>query len=174
MFKKIKHIVSNYLNKRALNETRIAIGGFISGLKNMTDQDLGAILAVSTVIRVNMEDQGYLPKGLYVDQTQPTRGELGRYQVELNKLVRDFNKMLNHTDSVGTLLISYSLRSINVYEVRNLGIKMWDEMERGRSHCIMALEQGESERGEPFPKRVWNECRITPVALSRAEYVNND
>jgi hypothetical protein len=174
MLENIKLIISNYLNKRALNETRRAIGDFISGLKSMTDQDLGAILAVSTVIRVNMEDQGYLPKGIYDNQTRPTKNELGRHQMELNKLVRDFNKVLNYTDAVGTLLISYSLRSINISEVRSLGSKMWIEMERGRPHCALALEQGESDRGEPFPKRVWNEHRVTPAALKRAEYVGND
>jgi hypothetical protein len=171
MFESLKTAVASHFKDRALNSSRKAVLDFITGLKQMTDQDLGVILAVSTVIRINMEEEGYLPKGLYTDQTMPATNELGRYQMDLNKLVRDFNKMRQHTDAVGTLLISYSLRCLNVPDVRDLGRDMWAEMQRGLPHGEAALAQGEKEKDKPFPKRAWQEWATIPVGL---EPLGND
>ena len=165
MFEDLKAGIANHFKERALNSSRKAVLDYINGLKQMTDQDLGVILAVSTIIRINMEEEGYLPKGLYINQTMPPTNELGRYQMDLNKLVRDFNKMRQHTDAVGTLLISYSLRCLNVAEVRDLGRDMWAEMQRGLPHGEAALKQGEKEKDEAFPKRAWEEWRDIPVGL---------
>jgi len=165
MFEALKTGLANHFKDRALNSSRKAVQDYLKGLRQMTDQDIGVILAVSTVIRINMENEGYLPKGLYTDQSLPTTTELGRYQMDLNKLVRDFNRMKQHTDAVGTLLISYSLRCLNVPEVRDLGRDIWAEIERGVDHVEPALKQGEEEKGEPFPTRAWQEWRQIPVGL---------
>ncbi len=165
MFESLKSGIANHLKERALNSSRKALLDYIGGLKQMTDQDLGVVLAVSTVIRINMENEGYLPQGLYSDQTLPTANELGRYQIDLNKLVRDFNKMRQHTDAVGALLITYSLRCLNVPEIRDLGRDIWAEIGRGLPHCEAALTQGEKEKGEALPKRVWQEWQQIPVGL---------
>ncbi|HJO87209.1 MAG TPA: hypothetical protein QF359_09625 [Rhodospirillales bacterium] len=165
MFKTLKSGLANHFKGRAMNSSRKAVQDYIIGLRQMTDQDLGVILAVSTVIRINMENQEYLPKGLYSDQSLLSTTELGRYQMDLNKLVRDFNKMKQHTDAVGTLLISYSLRCLNVPEVRDLGREMWAEMQRGYPHVKDALKQGEEEKGESFPERAWQEWQQIPVGL---------
>ena len=162
MFEDLKISFANYYRKRALNSSRKAILDYIQGLKQMSDEDLGVILAVSTVIRVNMEEHGYLPKDLYSELTLKTPNELGSYQMTLNKLVRDFNKTRQHTDAVGTLLISYSLRCLSVQALWGLGRDMWVEMQRGMPHGEMALKQGEEEKGEPFLKRVWQEWQIIP------------
>ena len=171
MFEALKSGLASHFKDRAMSSSRKAVQDYINGLRQMTDQDLGVILVVSTVIRINMENEGYLPKGLYSDQTLPTATELGRYQMDLNKLVRDFNKMRQHTDAVGTLLISYSLRCLNVPEVRDLGRDMWAEMQRGLAFGEDALKQGEEEKGEAFPKRAWQEWRQIPVGL---EPLDND
>ncbi len=173
MLEDLKTGIANHFRNRALNSSRKAVQDYIHGLKQMTDHDLGVILAVSTVIRVNMEDQGFLPKGLYTDQALPSTSELGKYQIDLNKLVRDFNKMRQHTDAVGALLISYSLRCLNVPDVRDIGRDMWAEMQRGFPHGEAALKQGEKEKGEPFPKRAWQEWSMIPVGLEPVETVND-
>jgi hypothetical protein len=169
MFEDLISGINNHFKDRALQSSRKAVLDFIHGLKQMTDQDLGVILAVSTVIRINMENEGYLPKGLLSDQSAdgpgPTTNELGRYQMDLNKLVRDFSRIHQHTDAVATLLISYSLRCLNVADVRGLGRDMWKEMQRGLPHGENALRQGEEEKGEPFPKRAWQEWSHIPIGL---------
>ena len=169
MFEALKSGLATHFKERATNSSRKAVQDYVNGLRQMTDEDLGIILAVSTVIRVNMENEGYLPKGLYADQALPTPSELGRYQMDLNKLVRDFNKMRHHTDAVGTLLISYSLRCLNVPAVRDLGQIMWAEMQRGLPYGEAALKNGEEEKGEPFPARAWQEWQQIPVGLEPAD-----
>jgi hypothetical protein len=174
MFEALKSGLASHFKDRATNSSRKAVQDYINGLKQMTDEDLGVILAVSTIIRINMEEEGYLPKGLYSDQSLPSTNELGRYQMDLNKLVRDFNKMRQHTDAVGALLISYSLRCLNVAEVRDLGRDMWAEMQRGLPHGEKALKDGEREKGEPFVERAWQEWNLIPVGLEPQEHIRDD
>ncbi len=150
---------------RALESSRKELRRYIDGIKTMPDEDIGVILAVATVIRINMENEGFLPQGLFSDETLPSPNEMGKYQMELNQLVRDFNRARQPTDAVGTLVISYSLRCLNVADLRGTGREMWRQLQRGMPHTEEALKKGEEEKGEPFPDRVWQEWSQIPVGL---------
>ena len=97
------------LDNRPRNSSLTEITGFIDGLRTMTDEDMGVVIAIATVIRVNMEREGLLPKGLFKEPALTSLAGLGDYQIDLNKLVRQFNKLGQPTDGVGALVISYSL-----------------------------------------------------------------
>ena len=155
--------------KQARNSNLREVTGFIDGLRSMTDEDMGVVIAVATVIRVNMEKEGFLPKGLFKEPTLPSSAALGRYQMDLNKLVRQFNKMGQPTDGVGALVISYSLRCLNVPDLREYGRDMWEVLSRGFPHAEKALKDGEEAKGEPFPKQVWTEWRTIPLRLDPQE-----
>ena len=135
----------------------------------MSDEDLGVVVAVATVIRVNMENEGHLQKDLFGDTPLPGTNVLGRYQMDLNRLVRDFNKMGQPTDAIGTLVISYSFRCLNIAELRDQGRDMWRQLRRGFEHAEQALIDGEKTKGKPFPKEVWKEWRQIPVGLEPLE-----
>ena len=153
------------MRRNARNSGEKELKRFIDGLKSMSDLDLGIIIAISTVIRVNMEGQGYLPTGLYGEERLPSPYDMGRYQIELNKLARDFNKMRQPTDAVGTLIVSYTLRCLNVPEMMPFGREMWAELRRGMPYVEQALKDGEQEKGETFPQQVWQQCRLVPLGL---------
>ena len=161
IFDFLKQTFENQARNSSLKE----VTGFIDGLRSMTDEDLGIVIAVSTVIRVNMENEGFLPKGLFQDTELPSTAEVGRYQMDLNKLVRQFNRMGQPTDGVGALVISYSLRCLNVPELRGYGRDMWEVLSRGFRHAEKALKDGEETKNEPFPKRVWSEWQSIPAGL---------
>ncbi len=154
---------------RALESNRKELRRYIDGIKTMPDEDIGVILAVATVIRVNMENEGFLPQGLFRDEALPSPNDMGKYQMELNQLVRDFNRIRQPTDAVGTLVISYSLQCLNVADLRGTGRAMWSELKRGLPHTGEALKKGEEEKGEPFDKRVWQEWHQIPVGLEPDE-----
>lgn len=150
---------------RALEASRKELRKYIDGLKTMPDEDLGVILAVATVIRINMENEGFIPKGLFSEDALPSSNDLGKYQMELNNLVRDFNRARQPTDAVSALLISYSLRCLNVADLRGSGREMWGALSRGFPMVERALKLGEEQKGEPFPERVWQESSQIPVGL---------
>jgi len=145
------------------------VGSYIDGLKVMTDEDLGAILAVMTVLRVNMEDGGHLKKGWFTGKKLPASAELVKFQVELVKLTRHFNRMGQPTDAVATVAILNTFRCRTQPEFRKLGRAMWVEFRRGMPYVEAALRAGEEKLGDPFPKRVWREWSEIPAGLEQAE-----
>ena len=153
------------LDNQARNSNLKEVRAFIDGLRSMTDEDMGVVIAVSTVIRVNMEREGLLPMGLFKKSALPSSTALGRYQVDLDKVVRQFNKLGQPTDGVGALVISYSLRCLNVPFLREYGRDMWGVLSRGFPHAEQALRDGEEAKGKPFPKQVWEEWRTIPLGL---------
>ena len=138
---------------------------FIAGLKAMSGEDLGAIVAIATVIRINFETNDVIPKGVFEDGPLPSADAIGRYQLRINKVARQFRKMGLGADSAGAMVWSYTLRCLNVPELRPFGVEMWSELRRGLPHAEDALKQGEKEKGESFPDRVWSEWKMTPAGF---------
>ena len=166
-------MIFDWLNQtfdsQARTSSSIELKGFIDGLRSMTDEDMGVVIAVATVIRVNMEREGFLPAGLFKEPKLSSSAALGGYQLDLNKLVRRFNKLGQPTDGVGVLVISYSLRCLNSPDLREYGREMWEVLSRGFPHAEKALKDGEEAKGKPFPKQVWREWRAIPFGLEPRE-----
>ncbi len=150
---------------RALATSTKEMKAFIDGLKAMSDEDIGTVVAVATVIRVNFETHDVIPDDVFEDGPLPTVETLGRYQLAINRLARKFRKMGLATDAMGAMVWSYTLRCLNVSELRSLGLEMWTELKRGFPHVEKALKKGEEEKGEPFPERVWSEWKMIPVGF---------
>ncbi len=169
MFEGIRNALKDSMQNHALSSSRKEVQRFVDGLVSMGDEDLGIIVAVATVVRVNMEDEGFLPKKLFSSKQMPSAYELGRHQMALNKLAKDFNRLKQPTDAVAVIALSYSLRCLNVAELRDLGRALWAELERGFPHVEDKLKDGEKLKGEKFPARVWEEWRQIPAGLEPAE-----
>ena len=161
----IKEWLRNAIGSRALEKSAQEVAKFVEGMEAMTARDIGVIAAVATVVRVNMENHGVLPEGLLWEGELPSVEDLAEYQLRLNKLARDFARKGLGADSAAAMVWSYSLRSLNVSDLRPLGRRLWAALKRGFPHVEAALKQGETEKGEPFDDRVWKEWRNIPVGL---------
>jgi hypothetical protein len=148
-----------------VDSSKRELGKFIEGLESMADEDLGVVVAVATVIRVDLEEKGHIPEHLFGDTQLPSPKELNRVQFALQDLVRQFNKLQQHTDAVATLAISYSIRCLNVPGMRDSGRHMWEVLARGFPHAEEVLKTGEKNRDEPLPQRVWQEWNQIPCGL---------
>ena len=135
---------------------------FTEGLGSMTDEDMGIILAVATVVRVNLEDQNHLPTGIYDNAQLPPASVLMGKMVDLAKVARHFDRLGQTTDAVAAVAVLNTLRCLNAPELRHLGRGIWAEMARGTPYVKKALAEGERNKGEPFPKRVWKEFAKVP------------
>lgn len=138
---------------------------FTEGLGTMTDEDLGIILAVATVVRVNLEDQNHLPVGIYRNAPLPPPQILMKKMIDLAKVARHFDRLGQTTDAVAAVAVLNTLRCLNAAELRHLGRGIWAELARGTPHVERALKKGERNRDEPFPKRVWTEYKIIPAGM---------
>ncbi len=150
---------------RALEQSTKEVEKFVTALKGMGDKDLGAIVAIATVLRINFETHDVLARDVFGDGALPSTETLGRYQLEINRLSRQFRKMGLASDAAAAMVWSYTLRCLNVPELRPFGLEMWTELKRGFPHVEEALKKGEEEKGEPFPGRVWAEWKFIPVGF---------
>ncbi len=160
-----------YLDKvrtRALESSTKEVKTFVDGLKAMSDEDIGTVIAVATVIRINFESVGVIPDDVFGDGPLPTVETLGGCQLAINRLVRKFKKMGLATDAMGAMIWSYTMRCLNVPELRDLGLQMWAELQRGFPHVAKALKKGEEEKGGPFPERVWIEWKFVPAVFGNS------
>ena len=154
---------------QALSSGAKEIGKFNAGLKAMSDEDIGTLIAVATVIRINFETNDVIPEGVFEEGPLPSVEAIGSYQLRINKVARQFRKMGLETDSGGAMVWSYTLRCLNVPELRPLGVEMWSQLRRGFPHVEDALRQGEKEKGEPLPGRVWSVWKRIPAGFEHRE-----
>lgn len=161
----IKTWFLEWMRARALRAAEREVAGFVDGLAAMEARELGALVAIATAVRVNMETYQVIPEGLFRDQAMPSVEAVGAYQMRINRVRRQFDRMRKPGDSAGALVWSYSLRCFNVPELRPLGLGMWAQLKRGFPYVADALKDGEAEKGEAFPERVWQEWDLVPVGL---------
>jgi hypothetical protein len=154
-----------HLGERALDAGRRDLVRFNAGLAESSDADLGALIAVATVLRINFETHEVIPPGVFTDEEMPSAETLGAGQLRINKLIHQFNRAGKPDDAAGATVWSYSLRALNVPGLRDPGREMWAELRRGFGHVEAALADGEAQRGEPFPRRVWQEWDMIPAGL---------
>ena len=153
------------VHPRALESSTKEVKAFVDGLKAMSDEDIGTVIAVATLIRINFETHGVIPEDVFEAGPLPKVEALGGYQLAINRLARKFKKMGLATDAMGAMVWSYTLRCLNVPELRELGLQMWAELRRGFPHVEKALKKGEEEKGKPFPERVWAKWKSVPAGF---------
>ena len=166
--------LAGHLQDRALKSSTREVRRFVEGLRGTGDRDLGVIVGIATVVRVNMEIHGVLPEGLFQRPTLPPSQELGIMQMRLNRLARQFAKIRQQADATGAMVWSYSLRCLNLPGLESTGRAMWAELARGHEHVEEALREGEARNGKPFDRRVWAEWRLVPPGLDPGERDDGD
>ncbi len=161
LIKAYRESIDNKARAANLKEVRL----FIDSLRDLSDEDMAVVIAVTTVIRINLEEHGYLPRNLFFDTHLPAPNDLARYQMELNKLTRDFKRMKQPTDAVAAAVLSISLRCLNVPYLRDMGREMWEVLSRGFRYGEETIKKGEEEKGEALDPRVWAEWNKIPHGL---------
>lgn len=151
---------------QALHSGTREVERFVNSLEAMGDRDIGNLVAVATAIRINLETHAVIPEGVFHQGALPSAEALGLYQMHMNKLVRQFNRMGNMGDATAVTVWSYSLRCLNVPELLPLGRRMWAELKRGFPYVEQALKDGEDVREAPLPSRVWEQWDMVPAGLA--------
>lgn len=156
---------SGLIGEQARRSGTHEVRRFIDGLRRTADRDLGVIVGIAAVVRVNMENEGVLPEGLFAREALPSAQQLGLLQMRLNHVAKQFLRMRQAADATGVMVWSYSLRCLNVPGLDALGREMWAELTRGFPHVEEALDEGEERNGRRFDRRVWEEWHRIPPGL---------
>jgi hypothetical protein len=141
---------------------------FITSLRGMSAPELGALVAVATVVRINMRNAGHLPDGaLAVAGGLPPEKQLAA-QLKMTNLVRQFQQLGQPSDAAGAMVWTHSMRAGATPELRLLGRQMWGELSRGFAHAAQAIEDIVALSPNSLPPELTREYRFIPPGLEPA------
>ena len=111
--------------KTALKEMEV----FLKAIKAKNDHEMGMLVAVATLIRVNLADNGGLPKAVLAGSGTPR--EFKNSQLYMTNLIREFQKRDQPFDAAGGMVWLHSLKVQNYPELTQRMLEVWSELKRG-------------------------------------------
>ena len=162
-------MIGNWIKRKvqlaAVKGAREDLERFVLSLRGMSSEEIGTLVAVATVIRVNLQSQGGLPEGALGVGLPVSGAEHADIQACLSNLVRLFQKERQPSDAAGAMVWLHSLRSFAYPEIRLLCRCMWEELARGFPHAERALTDIEALTGKSIPDEAIRSCNFVPPGL---------
>jgi hypothetical protein len=141
---------------------------FLLTLKGMSDGEIGTIVALAAILRIELRQQNLFPdEALGVGMPLPEM-EQNTLQANLARMVVDLQTK-NDPRTGGAMVWLHSLRAFRYPEVRLLGRQMWGELERGFLHVFDAFRFIEETVGQPLPSGAIQASQFIPVGLEPIE-----
>ncbi len=155
----------NRIKKSGISQSRLEITRLLNHIEGVEDRDVGPLVAVTTIIRINLENMNLLPRGLFdvdrVNQLDPK----AKAQFRLSALNVQFQRRDQNNDAVGASILLHTLRALAYPELRELGRDLWRELARGFDHAEPVFKIVEEAKGQPLDPRVREEYRTVPNGL---------
>lgn len=159
----VLHYLRGELHGQAAKTAEKEILRYIKLLKKMNTDEIAMLVAVSTIVRLNMEDQRLFPSANFPDLFKKSIDlEL---QKTLNKLAKSLKKSKKKMDAAAVMVWLHSVRALNMPEVRDLGIEMWALLQSGFPRVPNALKELDKVVTKKIPDRVRGEYRFVPFGL---------
>ncbi len=137
---------------------------FLKSLRGTSDEEIGMLVVVATMIRVNLRKGGRLPDDYL---RIPARGDGSAHApLYLSRLIRTFQKIDQPTDASGAMVWLHTLRSLAFPELRVLGREMWGELQRGFPYVERSFSEFEAMTNSPVSAEVRKEARFLPSDLA--------
>jgi hypothetical protein len=141
---------------------------FVVALKGMSDGELGAVVAMAAILRMELRAQGLLPDDALDIASKLPESDQTAVRSAMSGLALDMQK--RHHPSVGGALVwLHTLRALQFPELRLLGRQMWGELERGFPHVFEAFHFIEDTVGQPPPLGSLQASQFIPVGLEPFE-----
>lgn len=125
------------IEKWAVGKQEQELHAFAEQLQSVNGDELGLVVAMATHLRHNLERESGVSL-LFPVVASAQKPDL---TVVLNRLIRDFQRQGGQPLAAGVMVWLHTLRAMSVVaspKLRNLGRKMWDELERGFDHVQWA------------------------------------
>ncbi|MFG6565911.1 hypothetical protein ACGYLI_16975 [Sulfitobacter sp. 1A13421] len=138
-------MVFRWIRKKALSATsslqESEIKDQIQLLKGMSDEEIGFIVAGSTILRLNYIAEGTIPPEALDLSLERDDLEVDMVPVKLISFIREFQKMDQPIDAAFTMPWLHSTRALSNHDIRVFGREMWAEMSRGFPYARMKLNE---------------------------------
>jgi hypothetical protein len=128
-------MIGNWFKRRTqikiANAAEEDIRRIISVLKGMSFEERGAIVAFSTMVRLQLEANGIMSKGIF-DTLEPQKSQ--EYGAAVHALADGIRTCQSNGDehvAGGFMTWHQSLRAIGIPEITYLGQEMWREIKQG-------------------------------------------
>lgn len=142
---------------------RADIEKYITILKGMSGDEIGFLVAGSTVFRV-INSNGILPAQAL--DLSARREEISDFvPIALNREIQRFQKENRFNDAAMVMPWLHSVRALNDLELRLLGREMWAEMARGFPFAEEGLDQLREMVRLRLPEGLEAQLLFVPVGL---------
>jgi len=141
---------------------------FLVALKGMSDQELGMVVAMAAILRMELRPQGLFPdEALDIASTLP-KSERKAVRSGMSGLALNLQKK-NDPSAGAAMVWLHTLRALQFPELRLLGRQMWGELQRGFPHVFAAFHFMEDTVGQPLPLGALQASQFIPVGLEPFE-----
>jgi hypothetical protein len=141
---------------------------FLVALKGMSDHELGTVVAMAAILRMELRSQGLFPDdSLDIASTLPESKQKA-VRSGMAGLALAFQKK-NHPSAGAAMVWLHTLRALQFPELRLLGRQMWGELKRGFPHVFSAFGLFEGTTGQSLPLGTLQASQFIPAGLEPFE-----
>jgi hypothetical protein len=139
---------------------------FLAHLQGATSEELGMVVAIATILRINFRNEGILPDAVVGVGLPATPDEEISTIIQLPRWIQLFQKEGQPSDAAGAMVWLPSVRVIALYpERRNKGREMWRELHRGFGNDPQALDDIQALTGKSVPTEAFDMVEFVPPSL---------
>jgi hypothetical protein len=131
---------------------------FVESLRGQSAEEIGAVVAMASIVRVALRKSDLLPDELVQLTSDPKQAVA---QLAVSQLIGRYQREKRYGEATGAMVWLHTLRALSVPEIRLLGREMWRQLERGREQALTVFQ----EMGIPPLSDVTYESSQTPEDL---------
>ena len=139
---------------------------FLEKLAEGDDDDVGMIVAIGTILRMQINRKNNLLQKVLDSGYQASSDKLAEILLNLSSLAKDLQKDGRRRDAVGVAVWLHTLRCFAHPEFIDYGKNIWSEMSRGFDFVGVALDNLETVIGNSIPNK--------QVVIENAKYIPKD
>lgn len=145
-----------------VQSVREDLGRFVCQLRGGADKEIGELVAVATIFKLWLTDEGLLPSSA-LELADPGDDTCSIIDATLVRLHRKLQKTDRLLDAAGVAVWLLTTRALGCGEARELGREMWGELRRGFAYAEQSL--AELETITRVPAEAWQAYNFIPPDL---------
>lgn len=137
----------------------------ISLLSDADDDEVGLILAYAVFYKFLLGRSMAIPNGLFDTHEPRDEAKCKFFQTELSQIIRKKYKNREYADAEGLNVLLSTSMAIKFRELRDLGVVMWIELNRGKHYARSYIPVLMMSEGLCFDERDFDSVFMAPPGL---------
>jgi hypothetical protein len=149
--------------ERRLKAARRDIAAFVAELEGKSDLNLAGLAAVAGAIRVNMEEDGVIPAGIFCADRLADERTVTLLQGKLSSASFGFQREGRGLEVAAVQVWFHTSQCLHQSELRAEGSRLWQQVARGFPHLEEAWKALRERTGKPVSDRAKEAARAVPL-----------